>query len=228
MYRNTTGFFNTAVGEDAMYRNTTGFNNTAVGEDAGRSWTTGNFNIAIGSNASGSSTDSGVIRIGIPTGSSAQQKAFIAGIANASGTFNDQDVCIESTGQLGPCGASSARFKTDVEPLAATPKLADLQPVSFRYLKEVSGEEEPMLRYGLIAEQVAEIFPSLVGYDTEGRPSTVRYDLLTPLLLAEIQRQEGETDTLRRQGNERDRVYRRELAELERRLDRLSKRQRLR
>ena len=32
----------------------------------------------------------------------------------------------------------------------------------------------------------------VVGRDSEGRPSTVRYDRLTPLLLAQVQRQEEE------------------------------------
>jgi len=44
---------------------------------------------------------------------------------------------------------------------------------------------------------VAEIFPELVFNDEEGRPFTVRYHLLTPLLLGEIQRQEGEIAKLR-------------------------------
>jgi hypothetical protein len=37
---------------------------------------------------------------------------------------------------------------------------------------------------------VAKIFPSLVSYDDEGKPYTVRYSLLTPLLLNELQKQQ--------------------------------------
>jgi hypothetical protein len=52
------------------------------------------------------------------------------------------------------------------------------------------------VEYGLIAEEVAEVFPELVVDDAEGRPYTVRYQLLAPLLLGEFQRQE---ERLRRQ-----------------------------
>ena len=37
---------------------------------------------------------------------------------------------------------------------------------------------------------MAKIFPSLVSYDDEGKPYTVRYSLLTPLLLNELQKQQ--------------------------------------
>ena len=48
------------------------------------------------------------------------------------------------------------------------------------------------MQYGLIAEEVAETFPELLVRDADGRPQTVRYHLLTPLLLAEVQRLERE------------------------------------
>lgn len=196
---NTSGQHNTALGTGAMYSNLDGSLNTAVGTGAGFAWETGDDNIAIGRGAYGTASESGVIRIGSNT---FQDKTIIAGIANGVGTFNDHDVCIENSGHLGPCGSSSARFKTDVRPMAPVEGLAELQPVSFRYREEYADEKEPVLRYGLIAEQVAEIFPSLVGRDPEGRPSTVRYDMLTPLLLAEIQSQremiQGQQSDLKR------------------------------
>jgi hypothetical protein len=40
------------------------------------------------------------------------------------------------------------------------------------------------------------VFPTLVSYDEEGKPFTVRYELLTPLLLNEFQRQEEELKAL--------------------------------
>jgi septal ring factor EnvC (AmiA/AmiB activator) len=36
---------------------------------------------------------------------------------------------------------------------------------------------------------VAEVFPELVQYDAEGKPFTVYYHLLTPLLLRELQKE---------------------------------------
>lgn len=197
---NVTGTGNTASGGSALNSNTTGDLNTAVGAGAGQFWTTGSDNIALGSGASGVAGEEKTIRIG---GNDMQTRTFIEGIANAGMTFATQ-VCIDTiTDQLGPCSASSARFKQDIEPLADLHlddlhrALSALQLVSFRYRGDFTGEQEPSLQYGLIAEEVAEIFPSLVTTDAAGRPHTVRYDLLTPLLLAEVQRQELELARLR-------------------------------
>ena len=38
---------------------------------------------------------------------------------------------------------------------------------------------------GLIAEEVAEVFPELTIFNAEGKPETVKYHLLAPLLLNE-------------------------------------------
>jgi hypothetical protein len=65
----------------------------------------------------------------------------------------------------------------------------ELRPVAFRYRNQVASDPEAPLEFGLIAEEVAEIFPELVVFDREGRPETVRYHLLSSLLLAELKRQ---------------------------------------
>ena len=67
-------------------------------------------------------------------------------------------------------------------------KLLDLQPVVFRYKSEAKRGPRP-LQFGLIAEDVAERFPHLAIYDDSGEPLSLRYDLLTPLLLNELQMQ---------------------------------------
>jgi hypothetical protein len=59
--------------------------------------------------------------------------------------------------------------------------------VTFRF-KERKAKGEQRLEYGLIAEEVAEVFPELVIYDGEGKPLTVRYHLLSSLLLNELQK----------------------------------------
>ena len=93
-----------------------------------------------------------------------------------------------NTGQLGTA-VSSGRFKENVVPIAELPRLQALRPVSFVDRPEYdSGAGEP--QFGLIAEEVAETMPELVVRDPEGRPLTVRYHLLAPPLLAEVQRLE--------------------------------------
>ena len=44
---------------------------------------------------------------------------------------------------------------------------------------------------GLIAEEVAKVYPNLVVRDEHGRIDGVRYDELTPILLSEVQQQQA-------------------------------------
>lgn len=196
LHVNVTGNLNTAVGNVAMFNNTEGTGNTAVGYQAGSSWIDGDNNIAIGRGVTGTDGDDGVIRIG----GGSQSQTFIAGIdgVNVSGV----PVIVTTNDQLG-VAASSARFKQDVHDLQDfSRRLRRLRPVSFRYKDEFvdldPGRQNP-LEFGLVAEEVTKVFPELVVNDVYGRPFTVRYNLLAPLLLAELQRQDAELADLRRQ-----------------------------
>ena len=60
-----------------------------------------------------------------------------------------------------------------------------LRPVTFHYKTEPTGPRQ----YGLIAEEVAKVYPELVTRDAEGAIEGVRYEELTPLLLNELQQQ---------------------------------------
>ena len=46
------------------------------------------------------------------------------------------------------------------------------------------------MQYGLIAEEVAKVYPELVIRDAAGTIQGVRYDELAPMLLNEVQKQE--------------------------------------
>ena len=71
-----------------------------------------------------------------------------------------------------------------------------LRPVSFRY--KDSAEKGPHLKqYGLIAEEVAKVYPDLVQYDKSGKPFTVYYHLLTPMLLNELQKENHRNEAQR-------------------------------
>ena len=179
---NTDGSNNTATGTSAL-RNTTGDNNIAIGSSAGLNATTGSFNIYIGN--PGVAAESNTIRIG-----NGQTSAFIAGV------------------QVVP--PSSKRFKEDIHDMGeASTSLMRLRPVTFHYKQEYdSGDGR--LQYGLIAEEVAEVYPELVVYDDQGRVKTVLYQQFSGMLLNELQKQHRQTQ-----------VQKEQLAELTERLTRL-------
>ena len=66
-----------------------------------------------------------------------------------------------------------------------THDLMKLRPVTFTYKQDQSG----LLQYGLIAEEVAEVYPELVVHSADGQIETVRYQLLSSMLLNEWQQQ---------------------------------------
>ena len=91
-----------------------------------------------------------------------------------------------NTGRLGVL-ASSERYKTAIAPMGAnTAKLGQLRPVTFHLKTDPKGA----LQYGLIAEEVAKVYPELVIRDEKGRIDGVRYDELAPMLLNEVQQQQ--------------------------------------
>jgi hypothetical protein len=93
-------------------------------------------------------------------------------------------VFIDQHGQLG-VRPSSARFKRDIHDMGnASDGLMKLRPVSFRYKQDADGT----LQYGLIAEDVARVYPDLVTYGNDGKLEGVRYDLLPAMLLNEVQK----------------------------------------
>ena len=201
LYRNTTGSNNNAQGFYALENNTSGSNNIAVGQYAGDSLTTGNSNIDIGN--SGVAGESGVIRVG---SSATHVAAYMAGISNS--TITGAAVYVSSSGRLGVL-ASSEHYKTAVAPMGArTASLVKLRPVTFHLKSEPDGA----LQYGLIAEEVAKIYPELVIRDDTGKIQGVRYDELAPMLLNEVQQQKSQ---LREQGAE-IRNMREQVAELRR------------
>ena len=78
---------------------------------------------------------------------------------------------------------------------AATSGLLRLRPVTFRY-KEAFADGARTAQYGLIAEEVAEVYPDLVGYSPTGEVETVQYQKLVPMLLNELQKQHRRLDAL--------------------------------
>jgi hypothetical protein len=185
LYSNTHGSDNTAAGQGALYSSTTGSYNIGLGANAGYNLTSGSNNIEIGNE--GTSSDGGIIRIGA---AGTHTATYIAGIENAKVT--GAAVYITSSGQLGVL-ASSERYKTAIAPMGAgTEKLQELRPVSFHLKTDANGP----VQYGLIAEEVAKVYPELVIRDQAGKIQGVRYDELAPMLLNEVQKQQTIAVTL--------------------------------
>jgi endosialidase-like protein len=178
LYNNSTGIRNLGIGSDALYANTTGSYNIALGFEAGYNVTTGSNNIELGS--MGAANDNGTIQIGTQ---GTQVQAKIAGIYGTQ--ITGSAVYVTSAGQLGVQG-SSERFKTDIAPMPETSaKLDQLRPVTFRY----KSDPRNVMQYGLIAEEVARVYPELVIRDDSDQIQGIHYEELAPLLLQEVQQQ---------------------------------------
>ena len=210
---NTTGIYNTATGKNALLNNTTGGNNTATGKNALDANTTGNNNTAVGKNAlTGNTGGNGNIAVGfgagdnLTTGSNnidigneglagesnvirigtngTQTRTVIAGVSD-SHVFVGSPVLVNANGRLG-VAVSSARYKRDIRDMGeASERLMKLRPVTFRYKEDPAGT----VQYGLVAEEVARVYPELVTYGDDGKPLSVAYHLLPAMLLNEMQKQ---------------------------------------
>jgi hypothetical protein len=180
---NQTGVYNTALGWGALYR-ALGSSNIALGVNAGRFLTGGSHNIYLGHTGSevwnSLVSESGTMRLG-----QVQTRTFIAGIFGKTASGGSQ-VFINSQGQLGTV-LSSARYKRDIQDMGEESQgLLKLRPVTFLYKEDLEGQKQ----YGLIAEEVAKVYPDLVVRGAKGEVESVQYHELIPMLLNEVQRQQ--------------------------------------
>ncbi len=186
------GKHNTAVGVQALYANTTGSGNIAIGYGAGSSQTTGGNNIYIGT-VGGVAGESNIIRIGVGSTTTYIQGIWNSNVSSPSGVTQ---VYVDNTGHVGVV-LSSRRFKENIQDMSnATDGLMRLRPVTFYYKPEYANGSH-LLQYGLIAEEVAEVYPDLVAYDDKGEPNTVNYQFVNAMLLNEVQRQHREIENLK-------------------------------
>jgi len=203
--RDTSGLDNSALGAFTLWNNSDGQGNTAIGAFALEKNTSGNNNIALGYLAAhnvagltsnnihigsqGAGTDNGAIRIGT---AGTQVVFFAAGVSGVTTDLADAvPVVIDGNGQLGTVN-SSRRFKEDIQDMGdASRGLMRLRPVTFRYQKAFADGAKPV-QYGLIAEEVAQVYPELVVHAADGQIQTVKYQVLDSMLLNEVQRQQAE------------------------------------
>jgi hypothetical protein len=179
---NTTGAGNTAIGVLALINNNGG-GNVGVGANAGFAATTGNGNVYIGADVDG------------VAGESAHTYIRNINTTSVSGGGTDSVTVDLTSGLLGHL-SSSRRFKEDIQPMNnASETLYRLQPVTYRYKKEIDHTQSPA--FGLIAEDVAEVNPALVAHDAKGQPESVHYEMVNAMLLNEFLKEHHQVQDLK-------------------------------
>jgi hypothetical protein len=195
LFAKVIGNANTAVGHEALYNLYTGSNNVAIGAGAGSNYNGGETsNVLI--NSPGLNGEFGAIRIGVDgsqgisvcPSSNCQIAAYIAAVRNVTtGQGDAVAVLIDSKGQLGTV-SSSRRYKEDIQDMGVSSDgLLRLRPVTFRYRKPYADGSKP-IQYGLVAEEVAKVYPDLVVRGKDGQMETVQYYKLDAMLLNEVQK----------------------------------------
>jgi hypothetical protein len=240
LFNNTSGINNTAIGEDALISNTTGVDNTAIGSRALENSTTGNLNTGIGDGVLlGNTTGNANTAIGfgadVSVGNLTNATAIGAGAivtarnqvqigrvtldTVAIGAFATPStstiVCINNLGVFTAC-ASSRRYKDNVQPFIQGLNLIQrLRPVTFNW-KEGHAPD-----LGLIAEEVADVEPSLIFYNQKGEIEGVKYAQLNVVLINAIKEQQEQIDRQRAEEEKRIDALKAENAELKARLEAL-------
>jgi hypothetical protein len=199
LFNNSTGNANVAIGNEALRNVPDGANNIAIGDSSGTNLQAGSSNIYIGYPGAAAFSESNTVRIGNCYNGifgCTHRSFFVAGVATTS--VSGVPVLVSPNGQLG-VAPSSRRFKSEISDMGeATRNLRKLRPVTFYYKPEVQRGER-QLQYGLIAEEVAAVYPELVEYSDTGEPFSVRYQLLGTMLLNELQRQDHQLEEQQKQ-----------------------------
>jgi hypothetical protein len=198
---NTSGNFNIFLGQSAGRENEIGTNNIFIGTNAGSSNTEGDYNICIG-DGSDTSNSNAVNQIVIGQGVQGKADNTITFPENLTSFSSGTEVNFSSPngGMLYPV-SSSRRWKTNIKDIANsldTSLLYKLRPVSFTPIDgHDSGNTINGIDIGLIAEEVDQYFPNLVPKDIHGQPASVKYSLLSVLLLEEVKKLKKEIEEIK-------------------------------
>jgi len=204
------GSNNVIIGVGAAYDDGVGDNNTFIGANVDFNSQGQNNDIFIGANTGtqGSLTndiylgascagcdldhpENNTIRVGTE---GLQTDAYMAGVWGSTSDHPNQPVCVDANGKLfsvasGCDTTSSRRLKDEIADMGdRSSKLFQLRPVTFFY-KPGYDDGTHQLQYGLIAEDVAKVYPEMVAFDKDGQPSGLRYQMLAPMLLNELQKE---------------------------------------
>ncbi len=99
----------------------------------------------------------------------------------------------------------------------ASSGLMNLRPVTFRYKQPYTDGTKP-IDYGLIAEEVADVYPDLVAYSPSGEVQTVQYQKVNAMLLNEVQKQHQQIQEQKEEMSAEISALKAHLAELEKQL----------
>ena len=183
---NTTGGDNTAVGLGALYNSGTGSGNVAVGSNAGFA-STGSNNVYLGAFVSGPGGESNTIYLGVRALCRRRRSSPGFGASRRASRTRSR-WSSTPTASSAPCPRPSVSRKTSTTWPTSAAGCCKLRPVTFRYTQAYSDGAKP-IQYGLIAEEVADVFPELAVRGADGQVETVHYETLNVLLLNEFQKQ---------------------------------------
>jgi len=69
----------------------------------------------------------------------------------------------------------------------------NLRPRTFKFINDTDPKPK---QYGMIAEEVAEVFPEMVIYDNDGHMWNLSYQFLAPMLVNELKKLEARVSAL--------------------------------
>ena len=119
-----------------------------------------------------------------------QRSSFLAGINGVQTSHGN--------GRLATIN-SSRRCKENIADMGdASNGLMCLRPVTFRYQEPLADGSKPV-HFGLIPEEVAEVYPDLVTGSGDGETQAVNYQALCCMLLNEVQHQQKQIQGLEQQ-----------------------------
>ena|GEM_PF-1987315 len=212
----TIGNENIGIGYQAGYRNTDGNSNVFIGRQAGRgSNVNGSNNVFIGNRAGYSEAGSNKLYIEGGGAQYTQNNSLIYGefdndilrfnadVGIGTGTPAERLHVIGNILATGTITPSDRRFKKDIQQVdSALEQLLKIRGTTYDYKdNELIGTDYVNKhQYGVIAQEVEEVFPNLVEeYDFDGDGSkdykAVNYTGLTPVMIEAIRDLSKESET---------------------------------
>ena len=155
--------------------------------------------VQIGMATTGSDGDHHRVSLRAYKGAQALEGVFGIALRQPGSAAHTQRLTLDYLGNLTIGGAltesSSLKLKENVETSEGNlEKVVNLRPVTFNKIGSQTTE------LGLIAEEVAEVYPEFVQYDENGEPIGVNYSRLTAALIGAVKQLTQRIETLEKNG----------------------------